>query len=411
MHKATYLEGRVELTIEPDGPILIKAGESGGGEPTRPDMEFVRTRFRGAPAAPPDDSRARQADQIYLPGPSLKGVVRAQAERIARTLDSDALQQESLARRQELDRREWQALVRREQARARAEGRPEPAEQDLRSKQARPDAKLPLADNPLADAYQRAAEDEKQKEDDRFHEEAQYRGIEDMRYSSGRYVESIRGSLRDYPERTAIIYRRSSLVSQIFGHTGLAGRVRFADAYGQGVVTEERNGVAIDRIYGSVAVGPFNYEAVIAGRFPTSVDFKNVTLAQLALLGLALRDLAEGRIALGFGKSRGMGRVRATFGSLELRYPACEPSGGWLRLLGGRKIVEIGRLAGVGAFEPQSPYDFPEDDQVDLPAGLAYRPDEERGMGTLLRAEGHEAVRSIWRACMPAWKRAIGWAP
>src|SRR5215213_10914643 len=76
MHKAIYLEGRLGLTIRSDGPILIKAGETGGADPTRPDMEFVRTQHRGAA-------------EIYIPGPSLKGVVRAQAERIARSLDRE----------------------------------------------------------------------------------------------------------------------------------------------------------------------------------------------------------------------------------------------------------------------------------------------------------------------------------
>jgi CRISPR/Cas system CSM-associated protein Csm3 (group 7 of RAMP superfamily) len=92
--------------------------------------------------------------------------------------------------------------------------------------------------------------------------------------------------------------------------------------------------VAIDRVYGSVAVGPFNYETVVGGEFPTRIDFKNVTLAQFGLLGLALRDLAEGRIALGFGKSRGLGRVTASFDSLEIHYPTCILEDGALRLIG-----------------------------------------------------------------------------
>src|SRR5262245_11408989 len=75
MLKAIYLEGRIRLTIRPDGPILIKAGETGGADPTRPDMEFVR-------------SKSLRGD-IYIPGPSIKGVVGAQAERSCRTLDRD----------------------------------------------------------------------------------------------------------------------------------------------------------------------------------------------------------------------------------------------------------------------------------------------------------------------------------
>jgi len=59
----------IGLAIRPDGPILIKSGiETVSG----PDMAFVRTWRNGEP-------------QVYLPGSSLKGVLRSHAERIART--------------------------------------------------------------------------------------------------------------------------------------------------------------------------------------------------------------------------------------------------------------------------------------------------------------------------------------
>jgi CRISPR/Cas system CSM-associated protein Csm3 (group 7 of RAMP superfamily) len=350
MHRALYLEGRLKLTIEPDGPILIKAGETGGADPSRPDMEFVRTKHRGT-------------SEIYLPGPSLKGVVRAQCERIARTLDSEALQQARLEQRAVLDSQTDGKL---------------PA-----------DEKVPLADNPLGS-------------------KDSYRGLNDLDYSSGKYMERLQKKLDDHtPNRTAVIYRRSSFTSQMFGHTSLAGRVRFADAYGEGVQLEERNGVAIDRVYGSVAVGPFNYETAVAGRFPTTIDFKNTTLAHLALLGLALRDLAAGRVALGFGKSRGLGRVKLSFDSLELHYPMCQIEAGQLQLLSGRAITEVTKLAGAGAFELQPDYAFPTDDLVPLPEGMRYQDDEDMGIGVVLRAEGDEAVRAFWKACIPAWKRLL----
>lgn len=337
MHKAIFLEGILEFTIEPDGPILIKTGETGGADPTHPDMEFVRT------------SAGAAQDGIYLPGPSLKGVVRAQAERICRSLDRE---------------------------------RKGPENNDP-----------PLADNPMG-------------------KEAKYVGLNDMQHSSGRYIESIRREIEDKPERTAIIYSRSSFVSQLFGHTSLAGRVRFADAYGEGIKTEERNGVAIDRVYGSVAVGPFNYETVVAGKFPTSIYMKNVTLAHLALLGLSLRDLSEGRVAIGFGKSRGLGRVKVTFNSLTLHYPMCVlGDDGGLWLLNKRRINDATKLVGVGAFEQQSSYGFPKDDTADLPQKppMRYEVDSDWGIGVKLHAPSEEAVRSIWKACMPSWKRVIGW--
>ena len=195
----------------------------------------------------------------------------------------------------------------------------------------------------------------------------------------------------------------------MFGSTALAGRIRFADAYAREPVnTEERNGVAIDRIYGSVAVGPFNYETAVDGEFVTSINFRNLTLAQLGLLGLALRDLADGRVAIGFGKSRGLGRVSLNFASLELFYPTCELSGAELRLLNGSRSLSRSKLAGIGALCADSAYGFDAPDAVDMPEGLAYQADEDYGIGVRLHAGDADQVRALFRACMPAWRRRIG---
>jgi CRISPR/Cas system CSM-associated protein Csm3 (group 7 of RAMP superfamily) len=403
MHKATFLEGTLRFTIAPDGPILVKAGESSGVDPTLPDMRFVRSQ-----------------GQIYIPGPSLKGVVRAQAERICRSLDSGDRQQQKLAARQELDQRDWAAIVQREKEQALAAKRAEPSEEELARKRIAPDQRVPLADNPLGSG-------------------TKYSNLDDMDYSSGRAIEAMQ--LPSGPERTAIVYRRSSFVSQIFGHTSLAGRVRFADAYSDDMrleYLEERNGVAIDRIYGSVAVGPFNYEVVVGGTFASRIDFKNLTLAQLALLGLSLRDLAEGRVGIGFGKSRGLGRVRVTFDQMHISYPTCGLHGGVLMPLNGAAPIAKDCLAGLGALctdAAYAAYALPESDQADL-QGITYyaeplkeepQPENDSAernpfrslgdglhclpdsfLGVHLVARGNEAVRSIWKACMQAWRREIG---
>ncbi|KAM3112697.1 RAMP superfamily CRISPR-associated protein [Phormidesmis sp. 146-33] len=76
MHKAIVNQCTIELNLIPEGPILIKSGRQ-GADPTKPDMEFVETFHNGR-------------KEIYFPGSSLKGAIRAQAERIVRTVGSQS---------------------------------------------------------------------------------------------------------------------------------------------------------------------------------------------------------------------------------------------------------------------------------------------------------------------------------
>jgi CRISPR/Cas system CSM-associated protein Csm3 (group 7 of RAMP superfamily) len=193
----------------------------------------------------------------------------------------------------------------------------------------------------------------------------------------------------------------------MFGNTSIAGRVRFADALPHSarpsatpqadekrsdeLLIEERNGVAIDRVYGSVAVGPFNYEVVTRGLFLTRILFTNFTLAQLALVGLALRDLGEGRIGIGFGKSRGLGRVSVDWGKLTVRYPLAD-----LR----RAAPPLDVLLGVGELAGETvrqTYGLPHADRVTLPDGGRFERDDWSGYQFV--AEG-SSVQDMFRAAV-----------
>lgn len=122
-----------------------------------------------------------------------------------------------------------------------------------------------------------------------------------------------------YQVPASVKYRMSCFVCQLFGNTTLAGHIIFDDAYPDGKVTlEERNGVAIDRVFGSVRQGPFQYETLVAGKFSTTIRLSNFTCAHLGLLLIALRDLAEQHLLVGFGKSRGLGRLHADLKRLTL---------------------------------------------------------------------------------------------
>jgi CRISPR-associated RAMP protein (TIGR02581 family) len=71
--KALYNQALLDLIVKPDGPVLIKAADN--LDATRPDMQFVRLRMPDVDAT------------VYLPGSSLKGVIRSCAERLLRTLE------------------------------------------------------------------------------------------------------------------------------------------------------------------------------------------------------------------------------------------------------------------------------------------------------------------------------------
>jgi len=73
MHKRLYNSLKLTLHIQPKTPLLIKAGGF-SLNPALPDMSFVRT-FQGG-----------EGEIVYLPGASLKGVVRGFIERVLRSL-------------------------------------------------------------------------------------------------------------------------------------------------------------------------------------------------------------------------------------------------------------------------------------------------------------------------------------
>ncbi|MGF2013961.1 RAMP superfamily CRISPR-associated protein [Nostoc sp. DedVER01b] len=276
MHKKFVNHCTIDLTIIADGPILIKSGKE-GSDPTKPDMEFVETYHAGGRS-------------IYLPGSSLKGAIRAHAERIVRTVGKD---------------------------------RRDPNNSDIL-----------WANDPLSDKY-------------------------------------------DYIQKKSAsdIYKLSSFTDQMFGNTSIASRVRIEDAYpdkSQPLKIEERNGVAIDRVFGSVAVGPFNYQVCTTGEFHTKIHLKNFTLAQLGLIGLVLRDLNDGWFGLGFAKSRGLGTVQVKLNQAIVQYPGCVLSEDkqQINAFGSQKQWNKTFLLGAGEFlEPEEAklYSFPKPDSQDSP--------------------------------------------
>jgi CRISPR-associated RAMP protein (TIGR02581 family) len=270
MHKRLVNHCTIELSIIPKGPILIKSGKE-GAEPAKPDMEFVETYHE-------------TGKTIYLPGSSLKGAIRAHAERIVRTVGGEQRNSQQPV---------WT-----------------------------PKDPLSKATYEYLDKY----------------------------------------------EDTTAIYKDSCTISQLFGNTSIASRLRIEDAYPQGEVKlEERNGVAIDRVFGSVIPGGlFNYQVCTKGEFKTKIHLKNFTLAQLGLLGLVLRDLNDGWFGLGFAKSRGLGTVEVRYDKATVQYPGCVLENNQIKQLGAGQTWAPTTLLGVGMFlttAEREQYGFPANDQ------------------------------------------------
>ena len=314
MHKRFVNHCTIDLTIYPDGPILIKSGRE-GADPTKPDMEFVETYHAGGRS-------------IYLPGSSLKGAIRAHAERIVRTVGRDSNPN---------------------------------------------NPKILWANDPLND-----------KDDD----------------------------LKGLPAPD--IYKKSSFTEQMFGNTAIASRIRIEDAYPvdtKQIKVEERNGVAIDRVFGSVAVGPFNYQVCTAGEFHTKIHLKNFSLGQLGLIGLVLRDLNDGWFGLGFAKSRGLGTVAVKFNSATVQYPGCQLD------QDNHKIIQIGNaeewnwnyLLGVGEFlqnEEAEKYGFLKPDRQETPIRAELM---NLGFGVQLKwqGDGESGVPDLFTRAVRAWSQLL----
>lgn len=216
--------------------------------------------------------------------------------------------------------------------------------------------------------------------------------------------------LRDkHKENTAAIYKTSCTICQIFGSTDIAAHTRIADAHPTNSVNlEERNGVAIDRVYGSVAVGPFNFQVLTAGKFTTKITVKNFTTAQLALIALAIRDFDQQRVGIGFAKSRGLGQVNMKVKRVEIRYPTAivDTETKQLQTLGqpskefnDNVVIGAGEL--VGDWED---YGFPESDTVN---GEVQAQPDELGFGATLKFEAPEDIDALWRGCVGSWRKIV----
>jgi CRISPR-associated RAMP protein (TIGR02581 family) len=138
----------------------------------------------------------------------------------------------------------------------------------------------------------------------------------DFRDSCGGVFTQYARQYRDHLEYlTDRVYAASCPICRLFGSTGFIGRIAIGDAYlVSKEVKERRDGVGIDRLTGGASHGAkFEMEVVSVGvEFETEIHLRNFEIWQLGMLFVILQDLEDELIHIGSGRSRGLGKIKAT---------------------------------------------------------------------------------------------------
>lgn len=312
MHKRLINQCLIGLEISTEGPMLIKSGS--------PAMD-------AADASPVVTIRSGPKAEPYIPGSSLKGVIRSHAERVARTLCWEPAAHRVGACNPFLNvssNEEWTI-------------------------QGSCGAKID---------YRKRKADEAKKRD---------RQAEDI--------------------TTALVYRESCPACKIFGNTHLIGRLSVPDAYmpeGSHYNSERRDGVGIDRFTGgSFKRAKFDLEAITNARFEAQLKIVNFELWHLGLLAFVLRDLSEGLLGIGSGKSRGLGQVSARISRVQVEMAKhCLPQADAQRLWGLFALDKEAR--DEYGYREEKPEGVSLDDAQSVPDTLGLRARYEIAEGTSL---------------------------
>jgi CRISPR-associated protein Csm3 len=242
MYQRSYNRAIVRVRVTTASPLLIRAGDTGLA-PTAAALACVRTRH------------GVYGSTVYIPGSSLKGVVRQAAEGAVRGRTFTVSGQE-----------------------------------------------IPGACDPLdhgASCYGK-----------------QRGGREAGRRASHEVYAGLCLACRTFG---SLALRGRSSVRDLFPWDDASpeGEAAARDQAAMANRTEVRNGVAISRVTGSVAHGPFDQEVVPAGvSFWGEVALENFQLWQLGLVMHALDELDAGFARLGSSTSRGLGEVRVAVESI-----------------------------------------------------------------------------------------------
>jgi CRISPR-associated RAMP protein (TIGR02581 family) len=315
MLKIILNECLIDFSIKSEAPILIKSGMERIEDP---DMFPVRTfRIRNG----------KGEEEVFIPGSSLKGVIRSHSERITRTL-----------------RQGKEAAC------------CNPFEKD-KNKKNEPDF--------ACSSY--------------FEE---YKHQEEIKKLNGMNA-----------------YRQSCLICRLFGSTENASRLIVRDAYlkdGCNVKFETRTGVGIDRFTGGASNGAlFSLEVAINAEFGTQLYIRNFELWQLGLLAYVFKDFKDSIIPIGYGKSRGFGKVIGTVDKVEIRYL-------------GKKKPSSSNIRGIRKMMEENEYGFYEEENKDFKAeGLPNSISDEFGFRQSYVLKSETEIQSLWKTAAPLWNNCV----
>jgi CRISPR/Cas system CSM-associated protein Csm3 (group 7 of RAMP superfamily) len=158
-------------------------------------------------------------------------------------------------------------------------------------------------------------------------------------------------------QKPEIPYERACPACKLFGCTGTASRIGFADGELQrGYRSVVRDMIGIDRFTGGVHPGAnMRFHALEGALFSTTVTVRNFELWQLGLLAYVFQDFADGIVSIGFGKSKGFGRVVGEVKTATLEYPAGRADGRLQHLGTLASEAERTRYGLHGAAAPECP--------------------------------------------------------
>jgi len=144
------------------------------------------------------------------------------------------------------------------------------------------------------------------------------------------------------------VYKNSCPACRLFGSTFFIGRFSIADGYlkpGSDARIKKRDMVGIDRLTGGASSGAkFDLTAVCAGaEFESEIYLRNFECWQLGAVFILLDDLRDGLIRLGYGTSRGFGEVTCDFDRVSItrigRVDAAQ-----------KEIAGLGKILGDGSY-------------------------------------------------------------